>query len=274
MKHLAIPGFVAVAVPFVTGIICAQTLPPSPTYTYGVVSIHPSGPGHQGSHIGPGPQGGLSTTNTSVMRLLTFAYDVRDYQFIGAPGWVSADPFDVSFTPDKAETTPGPNVAMKELQASMSRSRQRLQAVLRDRFGLLLRAETRELPVYALTQAKSGHKLSPSSLSGTGPSMQGGRGGSLTANNATIKMLTDELSSILERPVTDETGLSGQYNFKLTWNPQLMSLSEGPATGAGSSATGASLFSALTDQLGLKIESKKGPVTVYMIEKIQKPSQN
>jgi bla regulator protein blaR1 len=76
----------AVAVPLAIGILRAQSLPPPPQYTYEVVSIRPSAPGNPNSRLGPGPQGGLRVENNTIMQLLTFAYDVRDYQFVGAPG--------------------------------------------------------------------------------------------------------------------------------------------------------------------------------------------
>lgn len=79
---------------------------------------------------------------------------------------------------------------------------------------------------------------------------------------AYIKGLTETLSNVLGRPVTNETGLDGPYDYKLEWTPE------------GSDAGGPSIFTALTEQLGLRLESKKGPVQVFVIEKIEKPSEN
>ena len=106
--------------------------PPEPKYGYEVATVKRSDPAARGSRIQPGPQGGLRTTNTSLITLLTFAYDVRDYQFLDAPGWVKTDGFDVSFTPDRPEILPKPGEGrIQDLEPVMDRQRQRLQAVLR-----------------------------------------------------------------------------------------------------------------------------------------------
>ena len=152
------------------------------------------------------------------MFMLTFAYGIRDYQIADAPGWASSDRFDVSFTPDKAEPALRPSAALNEMESNMSREKQRTQAVLRDRLGLILRAETHQLALYALILAKGGHKLSQPTVTNHGASLPGG-GTQLIADGpgATIKMLADYLADELGRPVTNETGLDGLYTFKLQW---------------------------------------------------------
>jgi uncharacterized protein (TIGR03435 family) len=114
--------------------------------------------------------------------------------------------------------------------------------------------------------AKGGHKLSPPTVENHGVFLQA-RGTQLTASGpgATMKMLADQLSITLGHPVSNETGLDGLYNFKLEWAP------DPPAVSA---TDGPSIFTALTEQLGLRLESKKGPVPVYVIEKIEKPGEN
>src|SRR6185437_8355348 len=146
---LAVAAVAAVSLPFALGVLRAQTLPPAPTANYGVVSIRKSDPGATNRMIGPGPQGGRRTVNTPALMLITAAYDVPAYQVLGAPGWASSQGYDVSFTPETTEA------------ASADRNAQRLRAVLRDRFNLVLRAETRELPIYNLTVTKGGHGLAP-----------------------------------------------------------------------------------------------------------------
>jgi bla regulator protein BlaR1 len=271
---LAAAGIAAAIIPLAIGIIRAQTLPPPPAYTYDVVSIHRSSPDQRRERIGGGPQGGLRMQNVTAMFMLTFAYGIRDYQIAGAPGWVSSDRFDVIFTPNKAEPAPRPGTPFNETESTMSRQAQRTQAVLRDRFGLILRAETRELPTYALIQAKGGHKLSRPTVVDSGASLLGG-GTQLIASGpgATMKMLADHLAGELGRPVTNETGLDGLYTFKLQWTRD--SPAQPPSPDEPVSATGApSIFSALTEQLGLRLESRRGPVPVYVIEKIEKPGEN
>ena len=269
---LTIAGMAAVAVPVGIGLIRAQTLPPPPSYTYEVVAIHESSPGQPGSRIGPGTGGGLRAVNVTAMQLVTFAYKVRDYQIADAPGWMRSDRFDVNFTPDKTEATPHPGVSPKELEAFIGRNQQRMQAVLRDRFGLVLRAEMHELPIYALVPAKGGMKLTLSATPERGPSLQGGPG-RLTGIGATLRLLAGQLSATLGRPVNDETGSEDrQYDFKLQYTPEIPvpDTPEGPQP----QGDGPSIFTALTEQLGLRLEPRKGPVPVYVIEKIEKPSEN
>ncbi len=208
------------------------------------------------------------------MQLVTFAYGVEDYQIADAPGWVTSDRFDVNFTPDKAEVAPRPGTAPKEIKAFLDRNSQRMQAVLRDRFGLVLRAETHELPIYALVAAKSGMKLTSTGNAALGPSLLAQhRRGCMEPALATLTMLASYLSGMLGRPVNDETGSGDrQYDFKLQYAP------ETPANGASGQAPppsdGPSIFTALTEQLGLRLEPRKGPVPVFVIEKIEKPTEN
>ena len=266
---LAAAMFAAVSFPFAIGILRAQTLPPAPAYSYEVVSIHKSESGCPPCGVEIGPQGGLRISSYSVMHLLALAYGVRDYQFSGAPGWVSSVNYDIVFTPEKAEAALGPDPALSSAKA-LSRNQQRLQAVLRDRFGLVLRAETHELPIYLLTQAKSGAKLTVHPEDDPQHYLRMNDSGhrQMEAVGITMKMLADNLSNTLGRPVNDGSGLTGRYDFKLDWAPDLGSSPDHPDD------TGPSIFSALTDQLGLSLKSTKGPVQVYVIEKIEHPSEN
>lgn len=274
---LAGAGICVAGVPLVIGMLRAQTLPAPPAYMYDVVSIRPSAPGQVNTRIGPGPQGGIKTQNASTLQLLTFAYDVREFQFGDVPEWVKSARYDVMFTPDKPEPTAGPGMPRNEMEGLFNRQRHRMRAVLRDRFGLVLRAETRELPMYALTVGKGGHKLAPPAVGSRGPHMMMNRG-QLSGASATMNMLTSALSSLLGRHVTDETGLDGAFDFKLQWTPDGAIQLPGPPPGVteppATTDPGVSVFTAVTEQLGLKLESKKGPVPVFVIEKIDKPSDN
>jgi bla regulator protein blaR1 len=275
---LAGAGIAVAFLPIVIGILRAQTLPPAPEYSYDVVSIHRSDPKDMTSRLGPGPQGGLTSQNVTVMQLMTFAYDARPNQFVNFPGWIQSERFDVSFTPDKPEpgVVPGPG-SFPRLQTVFNRHRQRMQAVLRDRFGLVLRAETRELPMYALVVAKGGHKLSAPAEPGKGPNFSMTRG-QMTAVAAYMKMLSDSLSSLLGRYVANETGLDGPYDFTLKWTPDSaqpsgkMAIPDEPVPADSDAAT--SIFTALSEQLGLRLDAKKGPVPVFVVEKVERPGEN
>jgi bla regulator protein blaR1 len=186
--------------------------------------------------------------------------------------------FDVSFTADKPEAFPKPGEAdAKAMGTLMDRQRQRMQAVLRDRFGLKLRVETRELPIYMLSPAKNGSKLKAPEEAGKGPSMMTNpETGDLTGTGANMRMLTNILSNILKRPVVDNTGVEGTFDVKLHWKPDTFVGSAAAPAGEPlvSEIEGASIFTAITEQLGLRLESKKGPVTVYVVEKVERPTEN
>jgi uncharacterized protein (TIGR03435 family) len=262
----------AVCIPVAIGFLRAQTLPPPPAYTYEVVSIKRSAGDALNSRLSPGPQGGIRTQATTVGWLMSFAYDARAYQIVGGPSWIASDRFDVTFTPDKPEAGPSPSMSQAQMQNQFNRQRQRMQAVLRDRFGLVLRAESREMPIYSLTTARGGHRLADPSDKNAPPHM-------LTSPNEVagkrvpLKMLTDSLSNLLNRYVRDDTGLTGDYDFQMKWTPDTrIPRPDDPAPGADEA--GPSIFTAITEQLGLKLEPKRGPVPVFVVEKIERPAEN
>src|SRR6185437_5859069 len=212
---LGVAAVAAVSLPFALGVLRAQTLPPTPTLTYDAVSIRKSAPGTTNRMFGPGPEGGLRIVNMPATGLIAFAYPVQDYQISGAPGWASSQSFDVSFTPDKTEAPLGDSPNLKSIQGFMDRNAIRLQAVLRDRFGLVLRAETRELPIYNLVQAKGGPKLSPHDPATRGPSMRS-NDHEMIGTGVPLSMLAQNLSITYSRPVHDETHIDGEFDFKVT----------------------------------------------------------
>jgi bla regulator protein blaR1 len=265
---LTIAAMAVFSIPFAIGIVRAQTLPPAPEYGYEVASIHRSVPGDTSETFSVGPAGGLWTHGASVLVLLLWSYDLPDYRFADAPGWLSSERYDIVLTPDKPDVAPGPDTPAKDALGSLARNKQRLRAVLRDRFGLVMRVQTRELPVYALTQAKGGSKL-PVIAGAHGAEIAfhpNGKTGHVEASSVPIRFLTAFLSRELGRTVNDETGLDGMYTYKLDWSPQTAPNDAAPER--------PSLFTALTEQLGLQLESKRGPVQVYVIEKIERPSDN
>ncbi len=238
------------------------------TSTYEVVTIYKSDPANKNVHMGnDGPHGGLRTSNTSVLTLIGAAYHVQDYQVIGAPAWAKSDRFDVTLTPDKTEVIPDV-LALKENEQYFDRNLQRLQAVLHDRFGLVLHKEIRELPVYSLVVVKGGNKLTPANGK-RGPSISTNNGRQIRATAATMDMLAQQLSDELSRPVNNGTGIQGQFDFTLNWTPD-----PGPSSPSNNPGLGPSIFTAINDQLGLKLESGKGMVPVYVIDKINPPGEN
>jgi bla regulator protein blaR1 len=259
---LAVAAIAAVSIPFVIGVLRAQTLPPAPAYGYEVASIHKSAPGDGNHSIEEGPRGGWRARNISAVGLIAAAYNVQPYQVVGATGWATSENYDIVFTPDEREAALQADAGLKEIQASMGRNAQRLQAVLRDRFSLVLRTENRDLPIYNLVQSKGGARLPAHDPAMRGPEIRS-NGRQITGSSVTVAMLAQQLSLLLDRPVHDETGLTGEYDFKVDWAPD-----------SDASGTGPSIFTALTEQLGLRLESAKGPVQVYVIEKVEQPSEN
>jgi uncharacterized protein (TIGR03435 family) len=257
-----------VSVPIVIGVLRAQTLPPPPQHKFDVASIRPGDPTGQNIRIGPGPQGGMRTENTSAMTLITFAYDLREFQLTGGPGWVRTDRFNVTGTPDVEEEAPSPTMERSKMESMFNRQRQRMQSLLIERFGLILRAETREMPIYGLSVAKGGHKLTLNTEVKDGSNMRMGRGRLMAVGND-LPNLSRALSSLVGRTVVDETGLKGLFDMKMEWTPDGQ-----PGDAAAGETAGPSIFTAIQEQLGLKLESKKGPVPVFVIEKIEKPTEN
>ncbi len=234
---------------------------------FDVVSIKPSDPLSNGMHFGISPSGTFESKGVTLMDLLSQAYDVRLFQIVGTAGWMGSDKYEIA-TKDE---TKGPSVA--DLGAMNDKQRQefhdrlvgKLQAMLADRFQLKLHREKKEMTVYGLVIAKGGIRMQVSSDSGDS-SMNGGRTdegkSSLTGKNLPLENLVRFLSGQTARPVIDQTGLTGKYNFKMIYAPDMNDL------------TGPSIFTALQEQLGLKLESQKGLSDVLVIDSVQKPSEN
>jgi uncharacterized protein (TIGR03435 family) len=235
--------------------VFGQSLPSSPTFE--VASVKPGRPGDaRGSTFQFTPGGGLKVTNGTLKGIIETAYDVRDFQISGGPGWLTSQRYDIS-----AGAASG--------DAGMNETRQRLQALLAQRFRLKVHRETRDLPVYVLVVGKSGSKLVEAGASNT-PAGIGRECGRMTGTSASMANLTLYLSRQLERPVLDHTGLSRRYDFRFDWTPDSGSCA-GQADGGGpgaalSSSDGPSIFTALQEKLGLKLESTKGPVEVLVID--------
>jgi len=266
----------------------------APKFEYEVATIKPSKPGS-----GPGgysfPSGGFRAANLTLQSLVGAAYNIRDDQISGAPKWLNSDRYDVEAKMDGS--------AAADLQ-KLSRDEQNvarqlmLQALLADRLMLTIHRETKELSVYLLVIAKNGPKLQEarpgdtyadgikgrdgSPLEAGNTRTTGGRGARiLTAHAVPIATLTQMLLAYLGRPVLDKTGLAGKYDFTLTWGPddnRPPSLAGGASSDGSSSvasdSNGPPLLTALQEQLGLKLESGKGPLEVIVIDHIERPSGN
>ena len=268
-------AFAVVIATCIAGTLCGQPVP-NATHTYDVVSIHKADPAERNSGFSPGPQGGLHARNDTAMDLMTFAFDVREHQLLGVPGWAKTERFEIYLTPDRSEPPLADEANHAELDGWLVRNRQRLQAVLRDRFGLVVRKETREMPVYELVVSKGGHKLSPPVNPNRGVSFDINGGQQIVARSSTMRMLADSLAIIMGRFVRDETGLNGSFDFKMDFSRDSTGAGVVPgpdATPLGDSAR-PSIFAALTEQLGLRLEAKRGPAPILVVEKLDRPTEN
>ena len=169
-----------------------------------------------------------------------------------------------------------------QMKTTVEQMRQKLQALLADRFQLTIHHETKEQPVYALVIGKNGSKLQESQMKPVDRHrlMRMGRS-ELDAEGAAIDMLTSTLSNVLGRPVIDRTGLKGDYDFKLQWTPdpsQSGGFGGPPPPGVEAppppDPNGPSIFTAIQEQLGLRLESQKGPVDLIVIDRVEKLSEN
>jgi uncharacterized protein (TIGR03435 family) len=268
-------GFALVITTAVVGSLHGQPAP-NPAYTYDVVSIHKADPAERNSGFSPGPQSGLHARNDTAMQLLTFAFEAREYQFVGVPGWAKTDRFEIDLTPDRSEAPLPDHANQAELDGWLIRNRQRLQAVLRDRFGLVVRRETREMPLYALTVSKGGHKLSAPADTDRGVSLNINGGQQIVARSSTMKQLADSLAMLMGRFVRDETGLDGSFDFKMDFSRDSTGADVVPRADAATAGDRVrpSIFAALTEQLGLRLEAKKGPVPILVVEKLDRPTEN
>jgi uncharacterized protein (TIGR03435 family) len=222
---------------------------------------------------------GFSATGVTVEMLIREAYGIFETDRLsGAKGWVNSDRFDVEAKVDEGDVP-----ALHRLEPGQRTMM--LQAVLADRLKLKVHHESQELPVFVLSVAKNGpkfHETPPDhapigAADGGGATWTRSRPGQLTGEWVSMPHFATALSQRLDRPVEDETGLRGHYDLKLDWAPDEMaarSNTSANGTPATLEPAGPSIFTALQEQLGLKLKSKDGLVDVLVIDDVQKPSAN
>jgi uncharacterized protein (TIGR03435 family) len=254
--------------------------------SFAVATVKPSDPLAHGGGMGFNNDE-FTTDGQTLKALIGFAYNTSfgsNDQISGGPNWISSARFDV------AAKEEGPTAAaLQKLppQQRIAQVRLMIQGLLADRFKLKVHHETRDLPVYALVLAKSGSRLKPfvdppatpgeptqqrgwSGLQLTGP-------GELEGRAAAPEMLANVIGMQPEiggRLVIDKTGLPGKYDFKLKWAPEAGPGAASPAEDAAAPSAGPSLFTALQEQLGLRLESTKAPTDVIVIDHVEMPSSD
>ena len=245
----------------------------------------------------PFPSGGRFTaTNTTIKTLIAFAYGMGTFGIEGAPGWMNSDRYDV-------------NAKAAETGLSREQYQFMLRTLLADRFKLAVHQEMKDLPVYSLVTAKNGPKLKEADEGGciaTGPTAPPppprapGQSApivcgawftgpfSLDGRKLSMTQFANALAVVLGRPVTDNTGIMGGYDIHIEFAPEGVNLGQGPPAlesanlGNGPAADRAnadsdrpSIFTAVQEQLGLKLESKKEPSQILVIDHVERaPTQN
>jgi uncharacterized protein (TIGR03435 family) len=238
---------------------------------FDVTSVRQSGPHHE---EGPGlwlaADGRLDARNCTLKQLIQTAYHVESFRIQGGPSWSASDRFTVQ--------AKGPLVPINERTPAQYRRsippevRKMLQAMLADRFKLTLRHETQERSLLALTAVSEGPRLKPSriaadpSVTFTFGSAHGNRADVstlLTGKRADMTLLAHALAQRFRRPVIDRTGIDGSYDFEVEFADQVTQADAAPY-----------LSRALKTQLGLKLETQKGPVEIIVINHAEKPTEN
>jgi uncharacterized protein (TIGR03435 family) len=240
----------------------------SPVLGFDVASIKPTGSPDVRLRMQFAPGGAFTATAATLLALVRQAYDVEDVQITGARGWMASDRFDVSAKLTDAR----PGISEQD-------TRGMLRALLDERFQLKAHRDPKEMTVYVLSVDVTGPKLKPWTGVMARPDVVGAPRGTITLNTTTIDGLAKALTGFMGRPVVDETGMTGRYAIALAFTPELGLAAGGNVYGVPPSAPpgsldGISVFSALREQLGLRMDSQKRNVEMVVIDSAQKPSAN
>ena len=232
--------------------------------SFEVVTIKPSRPGLVGKGFGQRGRH-LNVNNESVTDIVNLAFGLHQQQILGAPAWAESEKFDVEGEAD-GEGVP-----------SLDQYRIMLRKMLADRFHLAFHMDKKELSVYVLTVAKTGSKMTKSlnqdALAGLG--MRGL--GSVVGRGANMGNFRNFMQgNVMDRPVVDQTGIEGRYDFQLDWTPDEFQFSPigVKAPPAPENAAHPDLYTAIQQQMGLKLEAVRAPVDVMVVDRVERPSEN
>lgn len=235
--------------------------------TFEVATIKPTKPDEQRTYlIWRGND--MQVVNFSLAGLIKFAYDVQDKQIVGAPDWINTEKFDIEAKPDVPGAPNGKQ--LKEM----------VQKLLADRFALKFHKDQKEMAAYVLTVGKDGPKMKADTGNPNGlPGLFFGPIGTLHVMNATLQNFTNLMqSTVLDRPVVDKTGLNGRWDFTLKWTPDESQFAgmgvKIPPPAADDANAAPPLFTAIQEQLDLKLEAQKTQVPVLVIDHVDHPSPN
>jgi uncharacterized protein (TIGR03435 family) len=217
--------------------------------SFEVATIKPNTEGSQSFSLNFAPDGRFTARNLSVWNVIRTAYDLRDLQIVGAPAWIKTQGFDIQAQPAAGSPAPREQVTLM------------IQSLLADRFHLKYHREIQQQPGYALVVGSRGAKLAPARQ---GPSKT--LMGDFDIASMNLKSFASVLEYDLDRPVANQTGIDGNYALKIEWASDRI-----PADATSGKP---SLFTALQEQLGLKLESARVPVEMFVIDSIDQPTEN
>jgi bla regulator protein blaR1 len=270
-----------------------------------VASIKPNKSAENRVMLGIQPGGRFTATNVTLRMLIRNAYQLQEFQITGGPSWIADDRFDIVAKAESGDGIGDPFRA--EPNGQPSRGQLMIRALLAERFKLVVHNEDKEMPIYALVLARSDGKLGPKlkvSETDCAAMMAAARGrgrglmpppgppqagapmqcgirigpGNMAVGGSPMTQIATSLAMFAGRIVVDKTGLAGNYDFTLSWTPDQM-------PGAGQRPPGApepppidpngpSLFTAVQEQLGLKLDSQRGPVAMLVIDRAERPTEN
>jgi uncharacterized protein (TIGR03435 family) len=256
------PQFLAIAaIMLFASLAAAQVAPATPAadpklrLTFEVASVKVATDADQGPHFDMAPDGAVNI-KIGLTMLLFIAYGVKDFQVIGFPKAMESTQYRITAKPPQGSPAVDPGTRNAQFQ-------ERLQSLLEERFHLVCHKENRDLPLYELVVAKGGPKLTEVPANPANFKLRLPRGRILLEGGGTMSYLAILLGNHLNRPVTDKTGLTARYAIDLQFAP--LDSTDDPRP---------SLFTALQEQLGLKLEARKGPSEVLVIDHVEKPSEN
>jgi len=281
--------------------------PAQPGPQFEVASIKPNKSGDNRVMMSVQPGGRFTATNVTLRMMIRNAYQLQEFQITGGPSWIADERFDIVAKAETGDQMGDPFRA--EQTGQPSRGQLMIRALLAERFKLVVHNEEKEMPIYALVPARSDGKLGPQLKASEvdcaaivaaararggrgpiGPPPDPGRGGpppqcgirigpgNMAVGGSPMSQVATSLSMFAGRIVVDKTGLAGSYDFTLAWTPDQM-------PGAGQRPPGApepppidpngpSLFTAVQEQLGLKLDSQRGPVAMLVIDRAERPTEN
>jgi uncharacterized protein (TIGR03435 family) len=253
---------------------------------YQIVSIKPHKPDGNGNFTRILPDG-YSAAGISLQELVVQAYGfgtnpMTDQELARQPAWFKSATFDINARVDSSDVPAlqdsmnpkGLAEYISDLQNHIPNARMlMLQELLADRFHMKVHHEIKQLPVYALIVAKGGSKLTESKLEDPSKGTIEGNDGEIIVKGMPLVFVLRSLTQELGRPVLDKTGLTGNYDFTLKWTPDQKQMAS-PTNASVSDMAGPSLFTAIQEQLGLKLERTKGPVDTIVIDHVEPPTEN